>query len=216
MLTASGGPFYGKTKKDLENIENVKENLTEKMWRNTVPEDLAKAFHNAVEKDSDDLVEIKDATLAICDWLESIDKDLEWQAQEIRDAWDMVDINDRYGYFDPDYDEDDYDEDESDFIDDRTNEDYVDEEIITVMYDILDANSIWMPLRHELSEKKLEDIHDGIDESFDSVCNKLSQLKNKKLCNKEIVESIGEIENAVSELRTKYFEELYLRYGGNK
>jgi hypothetical protein len=64
--------------------------------------------------------------------------------QEIYDAWDLVDLNDRYATFDPDADPDE---------EERTNEDYVNEEIISVLYDILDNNDIWMPLEHEITEE---------------------------------------------------------------
>jgi hypothetical protein len=180
------------------------------MWKKTVPTELAKAFHKAIEKDSDDLLEVKDAVLAICDWLESIDEDLEWEVQEVRDAWDIVDIDDRYGYFDPDYDEDDYDEDETDFIDERTNEEFVNEEIISVLYDILDANDIWLSPATDFLENVTEN-EEAIDESFKNVTNILNGLKDKKFSeNKfsiDLVESINEVQVAIEEIKDKYFEE---------
>lgn len=253
----------GSVWKDVFTIKggDVKESLTEKMWEKKVPQELAKAFHIAVnDDDNPTLRKVKEAVDAICDWLEQEDEDLEWDVQEVRDAWDIVDIDDRFGDFDPDFDGDD------DFADDRTNEDFVNEEVISVLYDILDAYNIWMPLEHELSEdidveiqphmeelkelaKKLDveilsPMQDGdlrlsgtgynlmkfyqeaekkglwkvndtgntdIKESFNSLCNQLVNLKEHKLSDvrftKDLVESVSEIQNAVAELKTKYFEE---------
>ena len=191
-------------KQESINDEQSKQ-LTEKMWKKKVPQQLAKAFHKAVNSESDDLLEIKDATLSICDWLESVDEDLEWEVQDVRDAWDIVSIDDRYGYFDPDYDEDDYDDNESDFIDDRTNEDFVNEEIISVLYDILDANDIWMPLEHELSEdnNKIKDKN-----SFDVIDEALNEIKNKKVkYSDDLIESVKEVKTAIDEIKIKHFEE---------
>ena len=118
--------------------------MSEKYWTARVPNELAKKFHNAIDSDSDDLIEVQQAIADICAWLEEEYPDLEWELQEIYDAWDLVDLNDRYAEFDPDADPED---------EERTNEDYVNEEIISVLYDILDANDIWMPLEHEITEE---------------------------------------------------------------
>lgn len=118
--------------------------MSEKWWTAKVPNELAKKFHDAINSDSDDLIEVQQAIADICAWLEEEYPDLEWELQEIYDAWDLVDLNDRYADFDPDADPDE---------EERTNEDYVNEEIISVLYDILDANDIWMPLEHEITEE---------------------------------------------------------------
>ena len=177
--------------------------LTEKQWKDKVPGDLAKAFHKAVQDEyNDSLEDVKDAVDAILDWIVEKYPDEEWEVESIRDAWELVDISDRFGDFltDQDWDDDDYD--------DRTNEDYVNEEIISPMYDILDSRDIWMPLDFEIDECIKPN---PFKESVERIEKDLEILGGGKLSNKKFTddlrESVIEIKCAVNEIKQKYFSE---------
>ena len=120
--------------------------LTEKMWKLTIPVELAKEFRDATESEDDDrLYAVRDAMTNISNWIGSQEgfEDL---------ASDFESLIDDMSYLNLDEPDEEYEvafgEDEGDYV---TTEDEVNY-ILSEFYDLLDAYSIFLPTIVEIDE----------------------------------------------------------------
>ena len=120
--------------------------LTEKMWKLTIPVELAKKLRDATESEDDDrLYEVRDAMTDISDWIGKQEgfEDL---------ATDFESLIDDMSYLNLDEPDEEYEvafgEDEGDYV---TTEDEVNY-ILSEFYDLLDAYSIFLPTIVEIDE----------------------------------------------------------------
>lgn len=122
------------TRKDGLKLTEAK-NLTERMWKNKVPEDLAKNFRNALANDCETLGPSIDAFNAILDWMIQEYPD---STDEINDIKEDLSMFDRDASPDDSFFEDEYDEDG------YTNEDNFNY-VLNNFYDLCDYLELWIP-----------------------------------------------------------------------
>ena len=113
-----------------------KKNLKEAMWRDRIPDDLAKAFRNAIEQSDDEqMAAVIEPTKAVIEWLMEKYPEEENEFEEMLSDLDTIDAG---AYPEDSYSEG-WDDDE-----DNTNEDFFNY-ILSNLYDECDYLRVWIP-----------------------------------------------------------------------
>ena len=130
-----------RVKRALEGIESA----TEQRWTKQVPKEIATEFRRVIAADDIDLHAVKAAAEKLLEWIKEQYPDYASDCEDILDEFELCDLDDPDGYFDPEYDpfadEDDEDYEGSD--DDSTNTDYCND-IIEEIYQLCDDLGIWI------------------------------------------------------------------------
>lgn len=142
---------------------NIFENgLTEKNWKNQLPNDIALKFRQAINSDNIQMKEMIEATNSVLDYILKEYPDSDYEVEEIKANMQMINLDD---YVDGDFAE--YEDEEGYY---QSNADYFNEEVLNPLYDLCDDLDLWIPtealIDESLNEQQIMDSEDYIIEAL--------------------------------------------------